>query len=118
MFKYYIPDAYWHSKSNGLFPSHESVCVLNVAAEPAHISMTLYFEDREKMEGFSQIILPERTMHIRMDKQKSSKGQSVPMDVPYAIELISDLPLIVQYTRMDTSQPEMAIMTTMVHQER
>jgi hypothetical protein len=118
MFKYYVPDAYWHSKGNGLFPSHEAICVLNVAPEAAYINIMLYFEDRDKIGNFTKVVLPERTMHIRMDKLTNDQGQPVPVDVPYAIELRSDLPLIVQYTRLDTSQPEMALMTTMVKEER
>ncbi|MHB8062770.1 MAG: sensory rhodopsin transducer [Ruminiclostridium sp.] len=114
MYTYSIPDAYWHSKSKGCFPSHESVCVLNAGGKPAHISMTLYFEDREKLEGFNVVVESERTTHIRMDKQRNNVGQAVPMDTPYAIVVRSDVLLTMQYTRMDTSQPEMAIMTTMV----
>ena len=113
-FTYAIPDAYWHSESKGLFPSHESVCVLNAAKEAAHIAITLYFEDRPKIEGFSVVVEGERCAHIRMDKQVNADGQTVPQNVPYAIVLVSDVKLDVQYTRMDTSQPEMAIMTTMV----
>ena len=29
MFIKYIPDGYWHSRSNGVFQSHEAICVLN-----------------------------------------------------------------------------------------
>ena len=112
---WFIPDGYWPEKSNGLFPSHESICVLNPGKEDAHIEVTLYFEDRDKMEGFKAVCKAERTHHIRMDKLKDSKGRSVPAGVPYAMMVESSEDVIVQYSRMDTSQAEMALMSTIAH---
>ena len=112
--KWYIPDGFWHTKSNGVFPSHEAICILNTNAEPAEVHLTLYFEDREKMTGFSFNVDAERTLHIRMDKIKNDKGQPVPSNTPYAIVVESDKDLTVQYTRVDTSQSEMAVATTIL----
>jgi hypothetical protein len=113
-----ISDAYYHSKSNGLFPSHESVCVLNRTDKAARIRLTLYFEDRAKLDGFEVEIPAERTKHIRMDKLKNAGGDAPPMDIPYAILCESDADLAVQYTRLDTSQPEMALMTAFAYKVR
>ena len=41
-----IADCYYDSKWNGQV-SHEAVCVLNTSEKEAHISFTLFFEDRE-----------------------------------------------------------------------
>jgi len=106
-----VPDAFYNSKSNGDQVSHESVCVLNTSDTNATIKLTLYFEDRDKMEGFESFCLAERTHHIRMDRLKSKAGDTVPMDIPYAILVESDIDVVVQYTRLDTSQAEMALMT-------
>jgi hypothetical protein len=106
-------DGYWDSHSTGLYPSHESVCVLNTSKEDAVIKMTLYFEDREKMEGFVSFCKAERTHHIRMDKLLNEDGQPVPIDVPYAILLESNVDVVCQYSRLDSAQAEMALMTTM-----
>lgn len=38
--KWYIPDCFWHSKSNGVFPSHEAVCVLNTNESPVDVELT------------------------------------------------------------------------------
>lgn len=110
-----ISDGFWHSKSNGLFPSHESICVLNTSDKAATINITLFFEDRDEMSGFKVTCPARRTVHIRMDKQKNDKGQTVPQDVPYAMLVESDIELVVQYSRMDTSQSEMAVMTTIAY---
>jgi len=112
---WFIPDGYYPVNSNGLFPSHESICVLNPGKKDANIEITLYFEDRDKMEGFKASCKAERTHHIRMDKISSVSGEKVPKGVPYAMMVKSDVDIIVQYSRMDTSQAEMALMSTMAY---
>ena len=47
-----IPDGYMSNTATGDLVSHESVCVLNLSGETAHIDLTLYFEDREPLRGF------------------------------------------------------------------
>lgn len=113
---WYIPDCYYPSISSpGHYVSHEAVCVLNPGKEDAHITLTLYFEDREPMRGFHAVCKAERTNHVRLDKIKDAKGNGVPQGVPYAIMVESDQPIIVQYSRLDTTQAEMALMTTMAY---
>ena len=70
------------------------------------------------MEGFRATCPAERTHHIRMDKLKDDKGQGVPMGVAYAMMVRSNTEVIIQYSRMDTSQAEMALMTTMAYPVR
>ena len=109
-----IPDCFYPSVSSpGHYISHEAICVLNTGKEDAQIKLTLYFEDREPILGFQAVCGAERTNHIRLDKLKSDDGQAIPQDVPYAIMVVSDQPVIVQYSRLDTTQAEMGLMTTM-----
>lgn len=105
-------DAFLHSQSNGCFPSHEAVCVLNTSHTDAHIRMTLFFEDREEAGGYEAVCPARRTQHIRLDKIVSSDGKKIPKDTPYALLVESDTEIVAQYSRMDTSQSEMALMTT------
>lgn len=110
----YIPDCYWPEKDNGAYVSHESICALNTNTAPATVKLTFYFEDRPKMEGFSVTIPAERTVHIRLDKLKNTNGSAIPRGVPYAAMIESDKELALQYTRLDTTQPELALMTTII----
>ena len=109
-----IPDAFYNSLSIGAV-SHEAVCVLNTSNDDAVINMTLYFENRDKMDGFQSYCKAGRTHHIRMDKLRSLSGETVPMDIPYAILVESSVEVVVQYSRLDTSQAEMALMTTVAY---
>lgn len=56
-----------------------------------------------------------RTNHIRMDKIKSKDGYTIPKDTPYALIVESDTPIVVQYSRLDTSSTNMALMTTIAY---
>jgi len=107
-----LGDGYYPADSVGM-KSHESVCALNTTAQPAQLKLTLYFEDCAPMTGFAYTVAAQRCAHIRMDALKNDAGEGVPTDVPYAILLESDTPVAVQYSRMDTRQAEMALMTTM-----
>ena len=106
-----FPDAYLPDTSDGV--SHEAVCVLNLERETADIALTLYFEDREPLDGFQAECPGNRTLHIRLDKITNEEGIPIPRCVPYAIRLKSTVPIVSQYTRLDATKPAHALMTTM-----
>lgn len=110
----FIPDCYWPEVDNGSYVSHEAVCVLNTNTASATVNLTFFFEDCPKMEGFSITVPGERTTHIRLDKLQNTDGPAIPRGVPYALMIESDLEVSLQYTRVDTTQPELAITTTIV----
>lgn len=107
---WFIPDAFYPEKDNGDYVSHEAVCVLNTNDSDAHISLTLYFEDREPVSGFSAVCPARRTNHIRLDKIVASDGRRIERGIPYAILVESDVPIVCQYSRLDTTQSEMSFM--------
>lgn len=108
-----IPDGFLPPKSTGDQISHEAVCVLNVGNEDADIRLTFYFEDREPMDRFRAACGAKRTHHIRLDRLKDLDGNPVPLGVPYAIQVASSVPVIVQHSRLDTTQEALALFTTM-----
>ena len=97
-----IADGYMSDTVKGEFVSHEAVCVLNLSGATAHIDLTLFFEDR-------------RTNHIRLDRMVNDEGKRIPRNKPYAILVQSDRPIVVQCSRLDVSQPEYALMTTIAY---
>jgi Uncharacterized protein conserved in bacteria len=107
-----IPDGYIPPDSTGSLTSHESVCVLNTSSEEALIRFTIFFEDREPMEDIPVVVPGRRTKHIRTSSLVKD-GLTIPAGVPYAIELRSDIPVIVQYSRLDSTQAANALMSTM-----
>lgn len=110
-----IADGYMSDSESGEYVSHEAVCVLNLTDESAEIKITVYFEDREPLKGFSAECQPERTNHIRLDRIINSEGKSIPKNIPYALLIESDVPVVCQHSRMDVSKAEMTLMTTMAY---
>ena len=78
---WYVPDGYYPETSTGDFPSHEALCVLNTNEEDAHITIELYFEDREPMGGFEVLCKGKRTQHISCllytSWRRKTAGQSI-----------------------------------------
>jgi hypothetical protein len=105
-----IPDGFIPEESSGTQESHEAICVLNTSAEEARLSISFYFEDREPVRDVEAVIPPERTRHIRTDRL----GE-IPRGVPYAIRVESSVPVVVQCSRMDTTQAALSLMSTMAH---
>ncbi|MCZ8517372.1 sensory rhodopsin transducer [Paenibacillus filicis] len=114
---WFIPDGFLPPKSTGDQISHEAVCVLNLGKEDAHIKLTFYFEDRNPMDRFQSVCGAERTHHIRLDQLKDREGQLIPVGVSYAIKVESSVPVIVQHSRLDTTQEALALFTTMAYSE-
>ena len=111
---WYIPDGYLppHSVPGDLV-SHEAVCVLNVTENEAHVTLTFYFENREPIRDVRCTVPGERTLHIRLDKPEMLGGVTIPTGEPYALRVESNVPTIVQHSRLDVTQPALALMTTM-----
>ncbi|WP_027092456.1 sensory rhodopsin transducer [Cohnella thermotolerans] len=109
-----IPDGYIPPTSAGSLESHESVCVLNVSSEEALLNFTIYFEDREPLEDILVVVPARRTKHIRTSSL-NKEGTPIPVGVPYAIEVRSDIPVIVQYSRLDATQAENALMSVVAY---
>ena len=107
-----IPDAFLGSESANDLKTHEAVCVINTGDRDAGITLTLLFEDRDPLFGFTAVCGAARTHHIRLDKIRGKNGDGIPYDTPYAILVESSEPIVVQYSRLDASRAELALMTT------
>jgi len=108
---WYFPDTYLPDISDGI--SHEAVCVLNLSDREADVTLTLYFEDRGPMTGFSAVCGANRTNHIRLDRIRSADGSPIPQTTPYSIALHASVPVFAQYTRLDATKPPYTLMTAM-----
>lgn len=95
--------------------SHETLCLLNTSDETAHVQLTIYFKDREPAGPYEVTVAPRRTLHLRTNDLE--KPEPVPKDTDYAATVESDVPIIVQHTRLDSRQAENALMTTIAYSE-
>jgi hypothetical protein len=109
-----VPDGYLPTPpADGQpYQSHEAVCILNTEPRDARVLIDVFFEDRDPLKDLAVTVPGERTFHVRLDKPEHLGGATLPRDTPYAIRLRSDVPIVVQHSRLDTTQPNLTLMTT------
>jgi hypothetical protein len=107
----YIP-AWSHGKEPE-FTSHETACLLNTTDREAHVEITVYFKDREPVGPYRVTVSPRRTLHVRFNDL--SDPEPIPRGTDYASVIVSDVPIVVQHTRLDSRQAENALITTIAY---
>lgn len=91
--------------------SHETVCLLNTGSEEAHVSITVYFADREPAGPYRLTVGARRTRHVRFNDLDDP--ERIPRDTDFASVIESTVPVIAQHTRLDSRQPALALLSTM-----
>lgn len=107
----YIP-AYSHGPEPQL-TSHETICLLNTSNRDAHISITIFFSDREPAGPYRVTVPARRTRHLRFNDLDDP--ELIPRDTDYASLIESDVPVVAQHTRLDSRQAENALLTTIAY---
>jgi hypothetical protein len=114
-----IADGYIPDGSNGPEPemlSHEAACILNATDREATVEITLYFEDREPVGPYRITVGARRTRHVRFNDL--TDPEPVPLGIGYASILRSNVPVVVQHTRLDSRQAENALLSTIAYPVR
>lgn len=109
-----IPEGYIPSLSMSderAYVSHEAACILNPGDERAKIEITIYFEDRPPAGPYRTSVDAHRTRHLRFNDL--TEPEPVPRDTPYSSIIRANVPVIVQFTRLDSRDPHIAILTTL-----
>ena len=108
-----IAEGYIPAGSTGPAPqmiSHETACILNTSDRDAHVEITIYFADREPAGPYRVTVPARRTRHVRFNDL--SDPEPIPLDTDYSSVLESDVPVVVQHTRLDSRQAENALLST------
>lgn len=104
----YIPG--WSHGAEPALASHETICLLNAGDDDAHVEITVFFADREPAGPYKVTVPAQRTRHVRFDELK--EPAEIPKETPYSSVIESDVPVVVQHSRLDSRQAENALMTT------
>jgi hypothetical protein len=107
----YIPG--WSNGPEPQFTSHETACLLNTSEEEAHVEITVFFSDREPVGPYRITVPARRTLHLRFNELKDP--EAIPTDTDYASVIESDVPIVVQHTRLDSRQAENALLSTVAY---
>ncbi|HVL72596.1 MAG TPA: sensory rhodopsin transducer [Beijerinckiaceae bacterium] len=107
----YIPGD--SSSDDPAFVSHETLCMLNAGERDANVAITIYFEDRDPVGPYRVKLPAKRTVHLRFNELDDP--EEIPRDTDYASLIESDVPIVVQHTRLDSRKAELALLSTMAY---
>jgi hypothetical protein len=95
--------------------SHETACLLNTSDHDAHVQITIYFSDRHPVGPYRVVLPANRTSHLRFNDLKDP--EPIPRGTDYASVIESDVPIVVQHTRLDSRQSANALLSTIAYAE-
>jgi hypothetical protein len=108
-----IPDGYLPLAGDSTYRGHDCLCLLNAGHVPVQVWIDLFFEDRDPVEGLPVQLAARRCRHLRLDDPGALGGFVLPRQAPYALMVRSSLPIVVQYSRLDTTQANMSFLSVM-----
>ena len=114
--RWVIPEGYIPPSSHGPAPeftSHEDFCVLNANIEDAHLEVTIFYADREPVGPYRLTVPARRTRHFRFNNLDNPVP--IPKGTSYSSLIESDVPIVVQHTRLDSRQSKNALLSTIAY---
>lgn len=114
-----IPGGHIPSSSTGPEPEHVSrdeLQLLNTGDELAEVELTLYYADREPVGPYALNVHPRRVRRIRLNDLIDP--EAMPLDTHYACVVRANVPVVVQFTRVDTSQEANALTGFVAYSEQ
>jgi hypothetical protein len=91
--------------------SRDELCFLNAGFEEAHVEVTLFYSDRDPVGPYQLAVPARRVRRVRINDLINPEAP--PLNTDYGAIVESDLPIVVQLDRKDTSRCENSILTTM-----
>jgi hypothetical protein len=82
--------------------SRDEICILNTHRQDAEIRIIIYYADLPPVGPYSITVKGERLRHIRFNDLVDPAP--ILLDMDYAAVIIANIPVVVQFTRVDTSQ--------------
>ena len=95
--------------------SHETACILNAGDNSAHVALTIFFADRDPVGPYRIMVPARRTLHLRFNDL--TEPQPVPRDTDFSSLFESDVPIVVQHTRLDSRHAEISLLSTTAYCE-
>ncbi len=107
----YIPE--WSHGPEPKMKSHETACILNAGDADAHVRITVFFSDKDAVGPYEVTVPARRTKHIRFNDLK--EPQPIPKGTDFSSVIESDVPVVVQHTRLDSRQDANALLSTIAY---
>ena len=109
-----LPGGHIPLRSTGREPqlsSYDQLSILNTHPMAAQLTLTIYYADQPPLGPYWLEVPAQRVKHVRFNDLIDPLP--LPLDVPFACRLEASAPVLVQFTRQDTSQRANAGCTTL-----
>ena len=93
--------------------SRDELFFLNTGDADAHVALTVFYADREPVGPYRLTIAARRVRSVRCNDLIDP--EALPLGVDYGIAIECDVPIVVQFSRVDTSQSALALMGAMAY---
>lgn len=114
-----IPGGHIPPRSTGREPeytSRDELSLLNTNDNEAEVELTIFYSDREPVGPYRLVVPARRVRQLRFNDLIDP--EAIPLDTPYACVLVASVPIVVQFTRLDSSQANNAVASTIAYAER
>lgn len=78
----------------------DEMIILNAGTEPAEVSVTIFYQDREPVGKYLLTVAPERCRTIRINDLIDP--EPVPLDTEYTVGIVSDQLIVADFFRKDS----------------
>lgn len=105
-----VPGAHIPLGSTGPEPqmtSRDQLALLNPGVRDAAVELTVHSAEEEPLGPFRCTVPAERLRVVRLNDLIDPCA--LLLDTPYAVTITTDVPVVVQFTRCDTRDPNLAI---------
>ena len=99
------------------YVGHEALILLNCNDEDAKVFIDVYFEDKDPVENIPVTVPAKRVRCLRMDKPEEIGGVVLGRLYQYSLRVRSEIPIVVQFGRMDVTQPNCSYIGLMGYSE-
>lgn len=95
--------------------SRDELRLLNASDKPATVVLTVYYTDRDPVGSYEVEVAARRLRRVRVNDLIDPLP--VPLETDYALVIRADRPIVVQFSRYDTSSATAAEMGTIGYSE-
>jgi hypothetical protein len=92
------------------FTSHDRISILNTGSTDAQLKLMVYYEDQDPIGPYSIIVKARRVCKIHLNELINPLP--IPLNKPFACLIDSDVPIVIQFLRMNTSSDRASITGT------
>jgi hypothetical protein len=103
------------TEPGGKLEAHEALMIVNTGETSANVRLDFFFDNRSPIRDVPIKVEAERVVCLRLDHPNEIGGVALPPLTQYALRVRSDVKVVVQFGRLDTTQANLAYYINVGH---